>query len=73
MQGVVVFCDKYHATLFRMSPKTMIGLGATVGSTLGSYVPTLWGGSGISTAAVIFTLLGGILGIYLGYKIAQNL
>ncbi len=56
-----------------MSPKTMIGLGATIGSTLGSYTPTLWGGSGISTAAVIFTLVGGILGIYIGYKLAQNL
>ena len=55
-----------------MSPKKLIGIGATIGSILGSYVPTLWGDSDFSTASILFAFFGGMLGIFIAYKIAQN-
>ena len=54
-----------------MSTKTAIWLGATVGSTLGGMMPTIWGDSGFSTATILLSTAGGFLGIYLGYKVSQ--
>jgi hypothetical protein len=39
-----------------------------VGSTLGGFVPNLWGGSALSVSGVVFSLLGGIAGIWAGVK-----
>lgn len=62
-----------HATLFYMSTKMGISLGAAVGSTLGGMLPTLWGDSGFSTASILLSTGGGFLGIYVGYKAALML
>ncbi len=42
-----------------------------IGSTIGGYIPTLWGAGFLSFSSVILTAIGGILGIYLGYKISS--
>jgi outer membrane lipoprotein SlyB len=60
-------------TLFVMSKKTWITIGATVGSTLGGMLPSLWGGSGFSTASILLSTAGGFLGIYLGIRCADYL
>jgi len=39
-----------------------------IGTTVGSFVPLLWGGSLLSVTSIIFTAIGGIAGIYIGYK-----
>lgn len=45
--------------------------GATIGSILGEFVPSLWGADMFSFSSVIFTALGGILGIYIAFKLSQ--
>ncbi|MBU4217260.1 hypothetical protein L6270_05540 [Candidatus Parcubacteria bacterium] len=49
--------------------KTIIMMLMTIGSYGGSYVPMLWGVSSFSMTSIIFSGLGGFLGIYIGYKI----
>jgi hypothetical protein len=48
--------------------RTLIMAGMFVGSTLGGFVPNLWGGSSLSVAGVVFSTLGGIAGIWVGSK-----
>ena len=43
----------------------------TVGSTIGGFIPTLWGDNFFGMWSVIFTALGGILGIYIGFKLSN--
>ena len=44
-----------------------------VGSSAGSYVPVLWGGSVFSASSIFFGAIGGLAGIWVGYKLAQQL
>jgi hypothetical protein len=53
--------------------KLLIGIGAFIGSTLGSYFPILWGGSLFSLASVFFGMVGGIVGIIWGYRLSKYL
>lgn len=53
--------------------KLLIGIGMFLGSTVGSYVPVLWGGSILSITSIVFSVIGGILGIWLGYQVAKYL
>ena len=50
----------------------MIYNGASVGSLLGGYVRLLWEGESFSTAGLIFSAVGGFVGIYAGYKVSQS-
>jgi hypothetical protein len=50
-----------------MEKKTTIWIGMTAGSLLGSYLPSLWGGSLFSFSGVLLSALGGALGIWIGY------
>jgi hypothetical protein len=43
------------------------------GSYAGSCVPLLWGDSIFSFISIIFSTLGGFLGIWAGYKIGNRL
>ncbi len=52
-----------------MSTKSFIWLGLMVFSTIGGFLPFLWGGGMFSS--IIFSTIGGIFGIWLGYKISQ--
>jgi hypothetical protein len=51
--------------------KSFIWLGLFVGSTIGGMVPMLWGGSALSISSVFFGAVGGILGIWAGYRIGE--
>ena len=44
-----------------------------VGSTAGSYVPAIWGGSLLSVSSIMLGGAGGILGIWAGYVLAQRI
>lgn len=52
-----------------MSQKTIIYLGLFIGSTIGGFIPMLWGGSLFSVSAVLLSGAGGIAGIVAGYKL----
>ncbi len=51
--------------------KTLIYLGLFVGSTVGSFVPLLWGADLFSLSSVLCSTIGALLGIWAGYKIGQ--
>ncbi len=41
-----------------------------VGSTVGAYVPALWGAGLFSFSSIVLSTVGGLAGIYLGYKLS---
>jgi hypothetical protein len=51
--------------------KLILGIGATLGSILASYVPALWGGGIL--ASVLLSMIGGIAGILLAYRVGKAL
>jgi hypothetical protein len=55
-----------------MESKQMIWIGLFVGSTIGSFLPLIWGGSELSMSGVLLGAVGGILGIWAGLKISQQ-
>ena len=46
-------------------------LGMVIGSFAGSYIPVIWGDSAFSMSSLFFGALGGIIGIWAGYKVAD--
>jgi hypothetical protein len=51
-----------------VSRKSLIWIGMTVGSLAGGYVPVLWGADMLSISSIAFSGLGGIAGIWFGYR-----
>lgn len=51
--------------------RRMIWLGLFVGSGIGGLIPSLWGAGFFSFSSIILTAVGGILGIWFGFKISQ--
>lgn len=49
--------------------RTFIWLGLFVGSTLGGFVPLLWGDDLFSMAGLLGSTIGGIAGIFGGYRL----
>ena len=55
-----------------MSQKTLIFLGMTIGSAIGGCIPMLWGSGALSMSEVLLSAIGGIAGIWAGYKLSRN-
>jgi len=53
--------------------KKLIWIGLFVGSTLGNMLPVLWGGDAISVSGFFFSMLGGIVGAWMGYRWSLSL
>ncbi|HWU24386.1 MAG TPA: hypothetical protein VN086_01365 [Candidatus Paceibacterota bacterium] len=51
--------------------KQMIWIGMLVGSTIGGFIPALWGDSFLSFSSIIFSALGAMAGIYIVYKLTH--
>ena len=51
--------------------KGLITFFMLIGSYGGSYIPVLWGGSLFSMYSILLGAIGGIIGIWAGYKIAK--
>ena len=47
--------------------------GMIVGSLAGGYLPVLWGGSVFSMSSILLSAVGGLAGIWLGFRIARRL
>ena len=52
-----------------MSTKTLVWIGMIAGSAIGGYLPLLWGGHLLSFSSLVLSTLGGMAGIWLGYRL----
>jgi len=55
-----------------MSRKTLIWIGVAVGSTVGSFIPELWGAGMFSISSVVLSTIGGVAGIWLGFRLGDS-
>ena len=55
-----------------MSTKTWIWIGLFVGSAIGAYVPGLWGVGTLSYSSAVASAIGGLVGIWAGFKIGNR-
>jgi hypothetical protein len=53
-----------------MDSKTLIWGGMFVGGTVGGFLPYVWGGG--LMAGVFWSAVGGVIGIWAGYKLAKG-
>ena len=51
--------------------RSVIGLCAAFGMTVGSFLPELWGASGFSVASVLFGAVGGVVGVLVASRLAD--
>jgi len=56
-----------------MQSTSLVWIGLAVGSTIGGFIPELWGASLFSFSSIWLSGLGGIVGIWAGFKLSQNL
>ncbi len=49
----------------------LIMLGMIIGSTLGGYIPTLFGVDSLSYTSLFCAFIGGILGIWVTFKLSN--
>lgn len=54
-----------------MSPKVLVYLCMGFGSIIGGYIPTFFGADFISYSSVLFSGVGGIIGVLIGYKLSK--
>ncbi len=54
-----------------MSRKSWVWFGLTVGSLVGGYAPLLWGGDTLSFTSIGLSAVGGLVGIWAGFKIGE--
>ncbi len=54
-----------------MARNKIIWLGLFIGSTVGSFIPKLWGSGVLSFSSILLSAIGGILGVWLGFRLAE--
>lgn len=52
-----------------MHSRSVIWLCATMGTLVGGFLPALWGGSQLGMSSLLFSALGGIVGIWAGVRL----
>lgn len=55
-----------------MRSAPFIWIGMFLGSTIGGFIPELWGASFLSLSSVLLTAVGGFIGLWIGYQMTQN-
>ena len=50
----------------------MISACAVFGLIAGGYIPVLWGASAFSLSSILFSVLGGIAGIWIGVRLSDT-
>lgn len=53
--------------------RSVTGFCALVGATAGSFAPLVWGGSEMSLTSVLFGVVGGIAGVWVGHRVASTM
>lgn len=54
-----------------MSEKTIVMGATTLGTIVGGFIPMFWGGSTFSYASVLLSAVGGVIGLYVSYKMVM--
>jgi hypothetical protein len=55
----------------RMNSRPMVWIGMFIGSSIGGWVPSLWGAGFFSFSGLFLSAIGAIAGIYIGFKMSQ--
>ena len=55
-----------------MSLRGCITIGVLIGSTIGGYVPVMFGADFLSMASIFGNLIGGFVGIWTGYRVFND-
>ena len=50
--------------------KQMVWMGMFIGSSIGGFIPSLWGAGIFSMSSIFFGGIGAIAGIWAGYKLS---
>jgi hypothetical protein len=53
-----------------MQTRPLVWIGLFVGSTIGGFIPELWGAGMFSISGILFSGIGAIIGIYVGFKMS---
>lgn len=56
-----------------MSQKSLIWIGMFLGSTVGSFIPLLWGAGMLSMSSILLSGAGALFGVWLGWKLGDGL
>ena len=51
--------------------RSVIGMCATFGMLVGGFVPELWGASAWGLESLLFSAVGGVVGVWAGLRIAE--
>jgi len=51
--------------------RSVIGMCAGFGMLVGGFVPTMWGAGSLSLQSLLFSVIGGVAGIWAGLRIAE--
>jgi uncharacterized membrane protein YeaQ/YmgE (transglycosylase-associated protein family) len=54
-----------------MQSRKAVLWGGLIGMSVGGYIPTLWGSSMFSFTAMLLSVLGAVLGFWLGYRLSS--
>ena len=54
-----------------MGSKKLVWIFMIIGSTIGGFIPSLWGADIFSLFPLIFGSIGAIIGIYIGFKLTR--
>ncbi len=65
--------DRHICYTDSMNQKSLIWIGLFLGSTIGSFIPLLWGAGMFSFSSILFSTAGSIAGIWLGWKLGVGL
>jgi hypothetical protein len=51
--------------------RSVIGLCAMAGMTVGGFVPAVWGGSSFGLSSLLFSVVGAVAGVWFGARLAD--
>lgn len=51
--------------------RKLVTLGLIVGSTIGGYVPVLWGADVFSFSSIFCSAIGALIGIWVGFRLGH--
>ena len=54
-----------------MNTKSLIWIGVFVGGSVGGAIPLLWGADMLSLSSIFLSMVGGLAGIWAGFKLGQ--